>query len=361
MNKKIFIWIFSILVVLSLCGVFVYNRWPEPPIREIDIANKTLISARDVEANKYVPELFKKTHDLYDSSINNWKKENEKFILNRNFTQTKIFALESAKFGKESYIKAIETSDSIHKNTEIILAELEKIKNKFEKFYKYLPLEKSIIDDYNQSTILILESKLDKERSSEFKLVNAKNLLVAAEKKVQIMLENYFESFPKWKIQIKDAIKQSHDSLIIIVDKMAHKCLIYQNGKLKSKFDAEFGHNWIGNKNTQGDQATPEGIYQIIHKKEKPKTVYYKALVINYPNNEDKIRYQKSLNSGDIPIDTKIGSLIEIHGEGGRGFNWTNGCVALANEDMDSIYKMIPVNTPAIIVGSIEPIDFYLK
>jgi hypothetical protein len=52
-----------------------------------------------------------------------------------------------------------------------------------------------------------------------------------------------------------------------------------------------------------------------------------------------------------------VGGLIEVHGHGGQGFNWTNGCVALNDKDMDALYRQVQVNTPVIIVGSLVPFD----
>ena len=86
------------------------------------------------------------------------------------------------------------------------------------------------------------------------------------------------------------------------------------------------------------------------------KTKYYKALLISYPNEEDKKRYDLSIRNGIVPKDKGIGGLIEIHGGGGKGQNWTDGCIALKNEDMDRIYHIASPGTPVTIVGSLKPI-----
>ena len=56
-----------------------------------------------------------------------------------------------------------------------------------------------------------------------------------------------------------------------------------------------------------------------------------------------------------MPAAAGIGGLIEIHGEGGRGRDWTRGCVALANPDIDDLFRHVEVGTPVTIVGSDEP------
>ncbi len=60
--------------------------------------------------------------------------------------------------------------------------------------------------------------------------------------------------------------------------------------------------------------------------------------------------------NGEVQKDTSIGSLIEVHGDGGRGTNWTDGCVAVTNEDMDFLFQKLAVGSPVVIVGSYESI-----
>jgi lipoprotein-anchoring transpeptidase ErfK/SrfK len=60
--------------------------------------------------------------------------------------------------------------------------------------------------------------------------------------------------------------------------------------------------------------------------------------------------------SGQIDKRKRIGGMIEIHGDGGKGYHWTDGCVALSNDDMDHLYQQISVETPVVIVGSLKPL-----
>jgi hypothetical protein len=54
---------------------------------------------------------------------------------------------------------------------------------------------------------------------------------------------------------------------------------------------------------------------------------------------------------GEIPTGVGPGSLIEIHGEGGRQQDWTKGCVAVSNDHMDQLFPRVRVGTPVTIVG----------
>jgi murein L,D-transpeptidase YafK len=115
----------------------------------------------------------------------------------------------------------------------------------------------------------------------------------------------------------------------------------------------ELGKNWIGAKLYKGDKATPEGLYHVTKKLHGQKTKYYKALMINYPNEADKNRFASEKKRGTLSKRAQIGGLIEIHGGGGRGVNWTEGCIALRDSEMDIVYREIAEGTPVTIVGSL--------
>jgi L,D-peptidoglycan transpeptidase YkuD (ErfK/YbiS/YcfS/YnhG family) len=56
-----------------------------------------------------------------------------------------------------------------------------------------------------------------------------------------------------------------------------------------------------------------------------------------------------------------IGGLIEIHGNGGKGIDWTEGCIALTDSEMDSVFKIVKVGTPVTIVGSMHDLQHVLN
>jgi murein L,D-transpeptidase YafK len=138
----------------------------------------------------------------------------------------------------------------------------------------------------------------------------------------------------------------------IIIDKFSRKCLIYLNGAKKYEFEAELGKNWVGDKRLRGDMATPEGMYKITKKFKDSKTKYYKALLLDYPNDEDKEKFKSEIGNGSLPASARIGDLIEIHGNGGKGIDWTEGCIALTDKEMDIVFKIAKVGTPVTIIGS---------
>jgi len=139
---------------------------------------------------------------------------------------------------------------------------------------------------------------------------------------------------------------------VVIVDKLRRHLVVYQGGERVVTFSAELGANGLQRKAHAGDSATPEGTYRVVERKQGRATNYYKALLINYPNEEDRARYADGKRIGTIPRRAGIGGLIEIHGEGGEGRDWTDGCVALTNQDMDWLFDRTPVGTLVVIVGT---------
>jgi lipoprotein-anchoring transpeptidase ErfK/SrfK len=137
----------------------------------------------------------------------------------------------------------------------------------------------------------------------------------------------------------------------IVVVKEKNKLVLLVKGTPSRTYDAEIGANALGLKQRQGDHATPEGRYRIVAKKDRGRSKYHRALLLDYPNADDRRRFAQAQRRGEIPRGARIGGLIEIHGEGGRGQNWTEGCVALSNGDMDDLYGRVRVGTRVTIVG----------
>ncbi|MGE5235474.1 MAG: L,D-transpeptidase family protein [Acidobacteriota bacterium] len=160
----------------------------------------------------------------------------------------------------------------------------------------------------------------------------------------------------QWSRWADQTIEGSRDrgDMAIIIDKLRRRLFLYYRGLRLTSFPAELGANGLRRKEHAGDRATPEGMYRVVQMKAGHATQYYKALLINYPNDDDRQRFDQGKRRGTIPHRAGIGSLIEIHGEGGQGRDWTDGCVALRNEDMDRLYPRVRVGTPVTIVGTYE-------
>jgi lipoprotein-anchoring transpeptidase ErfK/SrfK len=154
-----------------------------------------------------------------------------------------------------------------------------------------------------------------------------------------------------WQRWIEDARRHSRKQPTILVLKEKNLLLLLERGVPVRRYEAEVGANGLGEKARQGDRATPEGRYKIEKKKDRGQSTYHRALLLDYPNKDDRKRFEAAKKRGEIPRRAGIGGLIEIHGGGGRGQNWTDGCVALKNSDMDELFARVRVGTRVTIVG----------
>jgi lipoprotein-anchoring transpeptidase ErfK/SrfK len=176
----------------------------------------------------------------------------------------------------------------------------------------------------------------------------------AAELAARYADEAVVRQWARWKAETI-AWSRRERRAAVIVSKEAHQVMLYARGDLLKVYRADMGFNWVADKHHAGDGATPEGRYRIVARKTGGATVYYKALLLDYPNQDDRREFTSLRRKGELPASVSIGGLIEIHGEGGRGKDWTRGCVALTNADIDDLFARVDIGTPVTIVGSDAP------
>lgn len=156
----------------------------------------------------------------------------------------------------------------------------------------------------------------------------------------------------KWEKQVQQLLAwtKRNGRRAILVDKLGHFCLLIHKGKTQKRFTANLSRNWYRRKARSQDASTPEGEYKVTRL--IPNGKYGKALMIDYPNADDKKRFQILKQNGDIPQEARIGGYIEIHGRGVPETDWTEGCVSLDDKDMLELYKFAYVGMPVTIVGT---------
>jgi murein L,D-transpeptidase YafK len=135
----------------------------------------------------------------------------------------------------------------------------------------------------------------------------------------------------------------------IVVRKGDREMHVFSKGKLLKTYSVSLGRNPVGDKREEGDKRTPEGRYIIDSK--NPGSGYHKNLGISYPNKEDKAVSRKD--------ERNPGGEIKIHGlRNGQGFigkfqrwtDWTAGCIAVTNEEIDELYIAVEIGTPIEIL-----------
>jgi murein L,D-transpeptidase YafK len=131
----------------------------------------------------------------------------------------------------------------------------------------------------------------------------------------------------------------------LVVYKSERELLVYSNGKLVKTYKISLGGSPIGDKEFEGDKKTPEGLYIINDK--NPNSGYHKNLGVSYPNKED-IENAKRLGKpagGDIKIHglrNRTGFIGKFH----RWTDWTLGCIAMTDEEIDELYNAVKIGTP---------------
>ncbi len=157
--------------------------------------------------------------------------------------------------------------------------------------------------------------------------------------KIIIISQLFFLTF-SLKLSAKKILTDS-----VIVDKSDGKLYLLSSGKIVKSFHVVFGQNPKGAKQKEGDGKTPEGNYTLDYKNSYSK--FYKSILISYPNKKDlEIAKRLGVNPG---------GNIMIHGQKNgwswaefvlQHLNWTRGCIALSNENMDKLCQLIKAGTP---------------
>ncbi len=158
---------------------------------------------------------------------------------------------------------------------------------------------------------------------------------------------------------------------VIEVIKSQQKLLVRHGERVEKVFRAAVGKGGPGDKLRRGDHKTPVGTYRVVGF--NPHSRYSLFMQLNYPNIKDAFfglkgglitRAQfdaiaRALKEGRVPPqDTPLGGAIGIHGLGQenekklvihRNYNWTDGCIALTNEEVRELRKFITIGTKVVI------------
>jgi murein L,D-transpeptidase YafK len=129
----------------------------------------------------------------------------------------------------------------------------------------------------------------------------------------------------------------------VVVLKAKRTLMLFSGDKVLKTYRVSLGGHPSGRKVQEGDRRTPEGIYTLdFH---NPHSDFYKSIHITYPNQADVARARK--------LGVPPGEDLFIHGQP-NGFqgpglvkgDWTDGCIAVSNAQMDEIWRAVPDGTP---------------
>lgn len=132
--------------------------------------------------------------------------------------------------------------------------------------------------------------------------------------------------------------------LRIEIYKASRSLQLWRGAQLLQSVGIALGQQPIGHKTCEGDSRTPEGVYTVTERKADSR--FHLALRLSYPNTDDRLRAAR--------LGCNPGGDIMIHGlPNGRGYmgsahrqeDWTEGCAAVTNEEMDRLWALVPAGT----------------
>lgn len=135
----------------------------------------------------------------------------------------------------------------------------------------------------------------------------------------------------------------------VLVVKSERKLYLVRDDRVIATYTVALGRSPVGPKVFQGDGRTPEGLYTLDRRNDESR--FYRSIHISYPNARD---YAEAQKYGDQP-----GGLVMIHGQaadasagyfGARSWDWTEGCIAVSNAEMDEIWAATDEGTPIEIL-----------
>ena len=171
------------------------------------------------------------------------------------------------------------------------------------------------------------------------------------------------------------AVNASHHDYELEIIKSERMLLLKRGSKIEKVFRMASGRGGLGDKHYRGDHRTPVGTYRVV--KIRPSSRFHTFLQLNYPNVKDAFyglrgrmlseydfdRIVSAQKYHEIPPqDTALGGAIGIHGIGAfspqkfdihRNTNWTEGCIALTNEQIDTLRRYVGVGTKVVIAETL--------
>ncbi len=131
----------------------------------------------------------------------------------------------------------------------------------------------------------------------------------------------------------------------VVVLKKERTLQLFSQGKVIKTYKVALGGDPVGPKTRQGDHKTPEGVYVLDARNAHSR--FYKAIHISYPNAKDRAAARKlgASPGGDVflhGLPNGYGSVGAAH----RLRDWTDGCIAVTDEEIDEIWKAVPDGTP---------------
>ncbi len=352
-------------LIAAAAGLLAGGSWPilsghtEPPRTAAESARNAVERARSAAAARWAPDALREAESALRAAQLENRIQEVRFLPFRDFRAARTgFAIAEEKAAAALGLSETVRAEARAKSEEAI-RQAESDAAFSEEFADALhlgPLERRALQ---KAKIGLDEARLYHERG-EYLLASARASEAATQaREVSRTAASAAERFTEprlvanWRKMAADTIAWSRETggTAIVVYKENRRLDLVKAGRVVRSYPADMGYRSFQDKLRAGDAATPEGRYRVIGKRGQGRAQYYKALDLDYPNAEDRAQFARLKKSGKIPRRASLGGSIQIHGEGGRGRNWTRGCVAIDNRHMDDLFNRVAVGTPVTIVG----------
>lgn len=356
------VWTLASAGFLSLAALGSYpllSGRASAPVYSLAGARHALTQAREADAARWAPSAMRDAEASWNAASLEHRIQESRFVLFRNFGPSRDALASSEEKSRKAAAEADRKKREARAAADAAITEADSVTGRSSEFANAMDLgmfERVLL---GRSKVALREAHVLFSQGSFLQAADRAKMATAQARTVTERAVATASRFTDsavvagWRRMVDQTVEWSRSTgrIAVVVFKENHRLTVYDNGRPIRTFAADMGYKSVNDKLHSGDSATPEGRYSITAKKGAGRSTYYKALLLDYPNAEDRANFDRMKRSGRIPRGARLGGMIEIHGEGGRGKDWTRGCVALANPDIDALFSKVDVGTPVTIVG----------
>jgi L,D-peptidoglycan transpeptidase YkuD (ErfK/YbiS/YcfS/YnhG family) len=339
---------------LLLLPVTVFLGCQSPPSALLESASEALNNAAKAGALKYAEPLYREAETLLRSGTDETAMQSARFPLWRDYAFAESLLRSALDIARGAEDAATDSATALHdRAADHCVALSEELETWRVALNGSLPLYNAQ-RQWNKAE-LGLQTARNLLKNEEYHAAiseaeQARTALTQVEHIVATYNSDEAGLRKTWTNWVNETVEWSRKrrDYAVVVDKSAHKVFLIKSGIVQKTYSCDLGRNAAHQKLFAGDGATPEGKYNVV--KSNGSSRYYKALLLDYPNDNDEKRFKDNKKKGRISKRAGIGALIEIHGHGGQNKDWTEGCVAITDKDMDHLLNFVGKGTPVTIV-----------
>ena len=296
----------GILVVGLLIVLFTVRRDPEP-ISMLLQGERYLNAAREARADLDAPETFAAASLKVVAAREAMRGQFRRPAFFRDYDATRRLLGEGhrliAQSMEESRENLADRMTTLHAEIQEVRTDAEEIRS----LLLYLPPKhqdalKHVVNA--ESRTWAAEAKLTSEeiRDALENMRIAHSEIGIALQEIRKLLLDYLSRRDRWNRDLQETLAwtEQRGRVAVVIDKLNHKLHVVRQGRSVRSYPVELGPGWLYRKLREGDKATPEGRYKVQRKKSVGQTRYYKALLLDYPNEQDTERFERLRERGSL-------------------------------------------------------------